>query len=206
MKRAFDIVASVIGVVVALPVMALLAIGVAASMGRPVLFKQVRVGLGGRDFALRKFRSMREAYDAEGQPLPDPERVTPLGRFLRRSRLDELPELWLILTGAMSFVGPRPLPRGILDAQGVTAARSRVRPGLTGLAQVSGNTAVTNQEKFALDLLYIERASLWLDLTILFKTVKVVFAGERRDEALIREALALVEARGGGFQPGGAAL
>jgi lipopolysaccharide/colanic/teichoic acid biosynthesis glycosyltransferase len=206
MKRAFDIVASAIGLVVALPVMALLAIAVAASMGRPVLFKQVRVGLGPRDFALRKFRSMREAYDTEGRPLPDADRVTPLGRFLRRSRLDELPELWLILTGAMSFVGPRPLPRALLDARGVTEARSQVRPGLTGLAQVAGNTALADHEKFALDLLYIERASLWLDLAILFKTVKVVFAGERRDEALIREAMARVEARQGGFQPGGAAL
>jgi lipopolysaccharide/colanic/teichoic acid biosynthesis glycosyltransferase len=206
MKRAFDIVASAVGLVFALPVMAALAVAVAASMGRPVLFKQQRVGRGGRDFALRKFRSMREAYDAEGRPLPDEQRVTSVGRFLRRSRLDELPELWLVLTGAMSFVGPRPLPRAVLDAQGVTDRRSQVRPGLTGLAQVSGNTLLTDREKFAVDLLYNEQASLTRDLAILLKTVKVVFAGERRDERVIREALARADAGRGGFQPGGAAL
>jgi lipopolysaccharide/colanic/teichoic acid biosynthesis glycosyltransferase len=206
MKRVFDIVAAAIGLLLALPVLAVLAFGVAAGMGRPVLFKQVRVGLGGRDFALRKFRSMREAFDPEGRPLPDEERVTPLGRFLRRSRLDELPELWLILTGAMSFVGPRPLPRAILDARGATAARSTVRPGLTGLAQVSGNASLTDEEKFAVDLLYIQSASLRLDLMILLRTAKVVFAGERRDEQVVRQAMAQVEASQGGFQPGGAAL
>jgi lipopolysaccharide/colanic/teichoic acid biosynthesis glycosyltransferase len=189
-KRLFDIVVASLGLVVTAPLMALLALGVLATMGSPVTFRQERVGRGGRGFELFKFRSMREARDAAGRPLPDAERTAPLGRFLRASRLDELPELWLVLRGDMSVVGPRPLPRPILEEHGVVAARSRARPGLTGLAQVSGNTKLSAREKFAIDLYYIDHRSMALDLAVIWKTIRVVLTGETRDVGLIEKAMA----------------
>jgi len=191
-KRLFDMVIAVAGLIALSPVMLILALTVFASMGRPVFFRQVRAGLHGRDFELIKFRSMRNAAGPDGFPLPDEQRVTRVGHFLRRSRLDELPELLLILGGAMSFVGPRPLPRSSLEVAGVVASRCRVPPGLTGLAQVSGNTLLSDTEKFAIDLLYVERRSLWLDIRIVMATLWTVIAGERRNEALIKEALQCV--------------
>lgn len=192
-KRLFDIFAASIAIVLMSPIIALLALIILFGMGRPVLFRQTRAGLGGADFTLTKFRTMRSAFEADGKPLPDDQRVTAIGRFLRRSRLDELPELWLIVRGAMSFVGPRPLPRGLLEERGVLVARSRVRPGLTGLAQVSGNTLLTNSEKFAIDLYYVDHRSMLRDLGLIASTIWTVIAGERRDEPLIRKALQLAE-------------
>lgn len=187
-KRAFDMLAGIVALIVFAPLMVVLAIAVIVSMGRPILFRQTRAGLGGRDFTLAKFRSMHDAVDAEGQPLPDEARVTRVGTILRRFRVDELPEFWQILTGDMSLVGPRPLPRLLLERQGILAARCIVRPGLTGLAQVSGNTLLTTDEKFAIDLYYVEHRSLLGDVGIVLKTLHTVAFGEKRDEDLIKKA------------------
>jgi len=189
-KRAFDIAAATAGLVLLAPVLVVTALAVRTSMGSPVLFRQVRAGLGGGEFELFKFRTMREAYDDAGAPLPDEERVTAVGRALRRTRLDELPELLLVLSGAMSLVGPRPLPKATLVAHGVLEQRSRVRPGLTGLAQVSGNTLLSNEEKFAIDSYYGEHHSLAGDLLILMATLRTIVQGERRDERMIEMATA----------------
>jgi len=132
---------------------------------------------------------MREAYHENGEPLADEDRVTRFGRFLRRSRLDELPELWLVVIGDMSLVGPRPLPLAVLQTGEIFEVRSKVRPGLTGLAQVSGNTLLTDREKFAIDLLYASDPSFLTDLKILCKTLIVVAKGEARDKVLIERAL-----------------
>ena len=162
------------------PLMLLIALGVYASVGAPVLFRQTRSGLAGRTFAMLKFRSMHEARCADGLLLPDERRVTAFGRFLRRSRLDELPGLANIVTGDIAFVGPRPLlPETIreLGPQGV--ARGMVRPGLTGWSQVNGNTKLPLDRKVALDLWYIANRSRWLDLRILLRTFSVMILGER---------------------------
>lgn len=189
LKRAFDLAIGLFGLVLLSPLFPVLAVAVMASLGRPVLFRQVRAGLNGRDFTLVKFRSMRNDLDVNGTPLPDEARVTAVGRTLRRFRLDELPEFWLIATGEMSMVGPRPLPRRLLEEAGVLQSRCRARPGLTGLAQVSGNTLLTNGEKFAVDLWYVDHQSVWRDLGIILATIRTVVTGERRDEPLIRKAL-----------------
>ena len=188
-KRLFDIGISILGLVFSAPVMFGLALAVFISIGRPILFRQVRSGLGGVEFTLAKFRSMRNDYDSNGMLLPDDERLTATGRFMRRYRFDELPELLLIARGDMSFVGPRPLPQSLIKAHGVLLARSRVLPGLTGLAQVSGNTLLTDNEKFAIDLYYVDHMSGLRDLQIILKTAATVFRGEKRNEPLIREAL-----------------
>ena len=189
-KRTFDIFATMAGLVLLAPLLAATALAVWLSMGSPVLFRQVRAGLHGAEFELFKFRTMREAYDHDGAPLPDEERVTRVGRALRRTRLDELPELLLVLSGAMSLVGPRPLPKATLVAHGVLDRRSKVRPGLTGLAQVSGNTLLSNEEKFAIDNYYGASHSLGGDLIILLATVRTIALGERRDEDMIERAMA----------------
>ncbi|WP_334182110.1 sugar transferase [Novosphingobium sp.] len=164
-----------------LPLLLLLGLGTMLSMGRPVLFRQRRAGREGRDFTLLKLRSMREATGPDGQPLPDEARVTAFGRFLRRSRLDELPGLWNVAAGDMTFVGPRPLlPETIAGLGPRGAARGRVRPGLTGWSQVNGNTLLSLDEKIALDLWYVENASPLLDLRIVALTLWVMVGGERR--------------------------
>lgn len=154
-----------------------------------MLFHQMRVGRGGVPFTMFKFRTMRTLYDQAGGLLPDESRVTALGAFLRRFRLDELPELWLVVTGKMSLVGPRPLPREVLEGLPGSDERSAMRPGLTGLAQVSGNTQLTNTEKIALDLFYRRHWTMRLDIRIMFQTLATLAFGGRRDEALIRQAL-----------------
>ena len=174
----------------ALPLMAIVAIIVYADLGRPVLFRQVRVGKDGALFTMAKFRTMRDTRDSAGRLLPDEVRVSAAGLLLRRFRLDEFPELAAIATGRMSFVGPRPLPPEILAAVPRSTERTVVRPGLTGLAQVSGNTLLTNTEKIAVDLYYTRIWTLWLDLRILFRTIGMVITGDRRDEAVIARALA----------------
>jgi lipopolysaccharide/colanic/teichoic acid biosynthesis glycosyltransferase len=174
-------VSAIIALVMISPVLLVIATVVRLGLGRPVLFRQMRSGLGGVPFQMIKFRTMRDLYDADGAPLPDAERVTSLGRFLRRSRLDELPELLNIARGEMDFVGPRPLLPHTVAAMGEAGAeRGTVRPGLTGLAQVNGNTLLTEQEKLRLDLHYVRRRGPVRDAMILWRTVWVIIAGEKR--------------------------
>ncbi|MFK4005302.1 sugar transferase [Qipengyuania sp. NPDC077563] len=167
--------------VLALPVLALLGVLVWLSLGSPVLFRQVRSGRGGVGFTLVKFRTMKDLRGVDGALLPDPLRTTRLGNFLRRTRLDELPSLVNVVSGDLAFIGPRPLLPKTLAAMGEEGRlRGAVRPGLTGLSQVSGNTLLTLDEKVALDLWYIDHRSLWLDSQIILRTVLVMVGGERR--------------------------
>ena len=172
--------ASGAGLILLSPVLAGLALAVRRRLGSPVLFRQVRPGLHGEPFEMVKFRTMTDARGPDGALLPDAERLTPFGQFLRSTSLDELPELWNVVKGDMSLVGPRPLLMRYLDRYTPEQARRHeVRPGITGLAQVSGRNAISWEEKFALDVWYVDHASFWLDLKILVQTVlKVV----RRDD------------------------
>ncbi len=176
-KRLFDLVASAAGLVVLSPVLAIIAILVRMQMGRPVFFVQKRPGVNGRPFALIKFRTMSDADDKQGRFLPDVERLTGFGKALRATSLDELPELWNVLTGEMSLVGPRPLLMQYLDRYTPEQMlRHEVRPGITGWAQVKGRNSLTWEEKFTLDVWYVDNHSFLLDLRILFLTVyNVVF-------------------------------
>lgn len=170
------------------PIMLALALGVRVSMGSPVLFRQQRAGLGGEAFEMLKLRSMTDARAPDGSLLPDDQRITAFGWFLRRSRLDELPGLVNIVTGDLAFVGPRPLlPETIRDLGERGAARGRVRPGLTGWSQVNGNTRLSLERKIDLDLWYVEHRSLWLDLQILVRTFSVMVFGEKETRSA-REA------------------
>jgi lipopolysaccharide/colanic/teichoic acid biosynthesis glycosyltransferase len=189
-KRSCDLILGLAALILFVPAIALIGALVLAMEGRPVLFHQVRVGRGGVPFTMFKFRTMRTLYDEAGGLLPDESRVSALGAFLRRFRLDELPELWLVVTGKMSLVGPRPLPGEVLEGLSGSEERSAMRPGLSGLAQVSGNTQLTNKEKIALDLFYHRHWSMGLDIRIMFQTLATLAFGGRRDEALIRRALA----------------
>lgn len=174
-KRFFDIVASFFGLLLLAPVIALVAWQVRRKLGSPVLFRQVRPGLHGKPFDMIKFRTMRDALDAQGNPLPDSERMTPFGTFLRASSLDELPELWNVLKGEMSLVGPRPLLMEYLPLYSrEQQRRHEVRPGVTGWAQINGRNAVSWDKKFKLDVWYVDNHSLWLDFRILLLTVKKV--------------------------------
>lgn len=176
MKRLMDISASLILLVLLCPVFVVVAALIRVNLGAPVLFRQVRPGRDGVPFRMIKFRTMREAYDAAGNPLSDAERLTRLGRFLRAASLDELPELWNVVKGDMSLVGPRPLLMEYLPRYSAEQyRRHEMRPGVTGWAQVNGRNALGWPEKFALDVWYVDNWSLWLDLKILAMTVlKVV--------------------------------
>lgn len=175
LKRAFDIVASASALVVLSPVLAITAHKVKKNLGSPVLFRQVRPGLHGKPFEMVKFRTMKDATDKEGNALPDSERLTEFGKKLRASSLDELPELWNVLKGDMSLVGPRPLLMEYLPLYNAEQAkRHNVRPGVTGYAQVNGRNSLSWEDKFKLDTWYVEHQSLWLDMKILLKTVKKV--------------------------------
>ena len=175
MKRVFDFLASAIGLVILGVPLALLAWQVRRKLGSPVLFTQVRPGLHGKPFRMVKFRTMTDARDASGALLPDAQRLTPFGRFLRSSSLDELPELWNVLRGEMSLVGPRPLLMEYLPLYSPEQARRHeVRPGITGWAQVNGRNAISWADKFALDVWYVDHRSLWLDVRILWLTVRKV--------------------------------
>lgn len=175
MKRLFDLLASAIGLLILAVPLALLAWQVRRKLGSPVLFTQVRPGLHGKPFRMVKFRTMTDARDASGALLPDAQRLTSFGRFLRASSLDELPELWNVLRGEMSLVGPRPLLMEYLPLYSPEQARRHeVRPGITGLAQVNGRNAISWAEKFALDVWYVDHRSLWLDVRILWLTVRKV--------------------------------
>ncbi|MBF4509987.1 MAG: sugar transferase [Aeromicrobium sp.] len=179
LKRAFDIVVAAALLVVLAPLMAMIALAVRIGLGRPVIFVQERPGKGGRVFRLYKFRTMRDARGPDGTPLPDAERLTGLGRFLRASSLDELPELWNVLRGDMSLVGPRPLLVEYLDRYSPRQARRHeVRPGITGLAQVSGRNALRWDERLELDVRYVDERTFWLDLRILLLTLGTVVRRE----------------------------
>ncbi|EJO36145.1 bacterial sugar transferase [Acinetobacter radioresistens WC-A-157] len=177
LKRLFDIIIASIALILLSPLYALVAYKVKKNLGSPVLFRQVRPGLHGRPFEMIKFRTMKDAIDANGQPLPDSERLTPFGRMLRSSSLDEMPELWNVIKGDMSIVGPRPLLMEYLPLYNEEQAkRHQVRPGMTGYAQVNGRNAISWDEKFKLDTWYVENQSIWLDFKIMLKTVKKVLA------------------------------
>ena len=178
-KRAFDILGSVAGLLLLSPVIVFVAWQVRRKLGSPVFFRQTRPGLQGKPFQLIKFRTMRNAIGLDGRSLPDSERMTPLGSFLRSASLDELPELWNVLKGDMSLVGPRPLLLDYLPLYSLEQARRHeVRPGVTGWAQVNGRNALSWEEKFRLDVWYVDNRSFWLDLKILALTVKKVFERE----------------------------
>ena len=178
-KRLIDITASGAALVALSPVLAVTAYKVKKHLGSPVLFKQTRPGLNGKPFEMIKFRTMKDATDKDGNPLPDSERLTPFGQKLRSTSLDELPELWNVLKGDMSLVGPRPLLMEYLPLyNSEQARRHNVRPGVTGYAQVHGRNAISWEQKFALDTWYVDNQSLWLDIKILAKTVKQVLIKE----------------------------
>lgn len=176
MKRLFDVVVALVSLVLLAPLLAAIAALVRVRLGSPVLFRQVRPGRHGVPFAILKFRTMTDGRAADGSLLPDAERLTPFGRFLRASSLDELPELINILRGEMSFVGPRPLLMDYLPLYSPEQARRHeVRPGITGWAQINGRNAISWEQKFAYDVEYVERQSMLFDLKILVLTaLKVV--------------------------------
>ena len=179
LKRQFDIIVSIIALVIFSPVFVLVAYKVKKNLGSPILFRQTRPGLNGKSFEMIKFRTMKDATDAQGNPLPDHERLTSFGKMLRATSLDELPELWNVLKGDMSLVGPRPLlMEYLLLYNEEQAKRHNVRPGITGYAQVNGRNAISWEQKFTLDTWYVENQSFWLDIKILFRTVKKVFFKE----------------------------
>lgn len=171
---------ALVAFVATLPLSLVAAVVVCASIGRPLLFRQARCGFGGKPFSICKFRTMRDTRAADGTLLPDHLRETPATRLMRRTRIDEIPQLLAIALGDMAFVGPRPLlPQTIADFGEAGRLRCTVRPGLTGWAQVNGNTRLGDHEKLALDLWYVQNRSVWLDLWILLLTARVVLFGER---------------------------
>jgi len=172
LKRLMDIVASASALVLLSPVFLVLWLLVRRRMAAPALFRQIRPGLHGRPFEMIKFRTMRDAFDDAGEPLPDSERLTAFGRWLRATSLDEIPEFWNVLKGEMSLVGPRPLLMEYLDHYTPEQARRHeVRPGITGWAQVNGRNALSWESKFEFDVWYVDRHNLWLDLKILLLTI-----------------------------------
>ena len=179
MKRAADVIVSGFAIIILSPLILLSALLVRVFLGSPVLFRQVRPGLGGKTFVMIKFRTMRDLRDSQSNLLSDSERLTGFGRFLRSTSLDELPELWNVLRGDMSLVGPRPLLVEYLDRYSLRQARRHeVLPGVTGLAQVKGRNALSWNEKFDLDVWYVENRSVQLDLAILWWTLGSVFRRE----------------------------
>lgn len=172
MKRCMDICLSGMALIVLAPLLGLVALLVRIKLGSPVLFRQMRPGLEGQPFELVKFRTMRDALDRQGRPLPDEQRMTRFGSLLRSSSLDEIPELWNVLKGDMSLVGPRPLLVEYLPLYTAhQMRRHQVRPGLTGWAQINGRNAISWPEKFELDVWYVDNRSLWLDLRIMLITL-----------------------------------
>lgn len=179
LKRIFDVLISFFLLVFLAPIFLYLSFKIKRKLGSPVLFRQVRPGLNGKPFEMVKFRTMKDAVDEQGNPLPDSERMTSFGDKLRNSSLDELPELWNVLKGEMSLVGPRPLLMQYLPLYSTEQARRHeVRPGVTGWAQINGRNAISWEEKFKLDVWYVDNRSFWLDFKILLLTVKKVFVKE----------------------------
>lgn len=183
-KRLLDIVIASTALILLSPLYLYVAYKVKKNLGSPVLFRQVRPGLHGKPFEMIKFRTMKDALDEQGNPLPDSERLTPFGKMLRSTSLDEMPELWNVIKGDMSVVGPRPLLMEYLPLYNKEQAkRHDVRPGMTGHAQVNGRNAISWEEKFKLDTWYVENQSIWLDFKIMLKTVKKVIAKDDINEA-----------------------
>lgn len=183
MKRLFDFAAAATALAFLSPVLLVAAIMVRLKLGSPVLFRQVRPGLHARPFTLLKFRTMLDTAGPDGEPLPDGQRLTPLGRFLRSTSLDELPELWNVLKGDMSLVGPRPLRVQYLPLYSPEQGRRHdVRPGITGWAQVNGRNAISWKDRLAMDVWYVDNRSFLLDLKIIFRTISTVL---RRDNVLV---------------------
>jgi sugar transferase EpsL len=179
LKRLFDLLMTLPALLVLAPFLLVLTLLVRLKLGAPVLFRQQRPGLHGKPFTLYKFRTMTDARDARGSLLPDAERLTAFGRFLRNTSLDELPEFFNVLKGEMSLVGPRPLLMQYLDRYTPEQARRHeVKPGITGWAQVNGRNALTWEERFALDVWYVDNVSLWLDVKIVFLTIWKVIRRE----------------------------
>lgn len=172
MKRLMDVILSILVFAIMSPLLLLIFVSIRVGLGSPVLFRQERPGLHGRIFTMIKFRTMKDMCGSDGQPLPDKQRLTILGRFLRETSLDELPELWNVLKGDMSLVGPRPLLVEYLSLYSVEQARRHeVRPGITGWAQVNGRNAISWEDKFKLDSWYVDHQSFWLDMRILWLTI-----------------------------------
>jgi lipopolysaccharide/colanic/teichoic acid biosynthesis glycosyltransferase len=175
LKRLIDISAALLLLILLTPVLAIIASLIRYQLGSPILFRQTRSGKNGQPFAIIKFRTMRDATDASGQPLADAERLASFGIWLRSTSLDELPELWNVLKGDMSLVGPRPLLMEYVPLYTTEQTRRmEVRPGITGWAQINGRNAISWEARFALDVWYVEHQTLWLDLKILLLTVKKV--------------------------------
>jgi sugar transferase EpsL len=190
MKRLFDLLAVCCGILFLWPLLLVFVLLVWLQLGSPVLFRQERSGIHGNPFLILKFRTMSNGYDSGGNPLPDEERLTKLGKFLRSTSLDELPELFNVLKGDMSLVGPRPLLMEYLPLYTYEQARRHeVKPGITGWAQVNGRNAISWEEKFKLDVWYVDNRSFWLDLKILWMTVVKVF----RREGISQEGQATME-------------
>lgn len=183
LKRLLDIIIALTALLLLSPLYFYVAYKVKKNLGSPVLFRQIRPGLGGKPFEMIKFRTMKDAVDAQGNPLPDSERLTPFGKMLRSTSLDEMPELWNVIKGDMSVVGPRPLLMEYLPLYNKEQAkRHDVRPGMTGYAQVNGRNAISWEEKFKLDTWYVENRSTWLDFKIMLKTVKKVITKDDINE------------------------
>ena len=193
-KRIFDILGTLAAMIILSPIIAGAALAVSLSMGRPIIFRQIRPGLHGRPFEMLKFRTMSDERSESGHLLPDSERLTKVGRFLRSTSVDELPELWNIFKGEMSLVGPRPLLMVYLERYSPEQARRHeVKPGLTGWAQINGRNAISWEEKFALDIWYVEKKSFLLDLRILWMTVLQVV---RRENINSKDAATMPEFMG----------
>lgn len=179
LKRLIDILISFTAIILLSPIYIIVGYKVKKNLGSPVLFKQIRPGLHAQPFEMIKFRTMKDAVDSNGNVSPDHERLTPFGQMLRASSLDELPELWNVLKGNMSLVGPRPLLMEYVPLYNQEQSRRHeMRPGITGWAQVNGRNAISWEEKFKLDVWYIDNQSIWLDIKILLLTVKKVFVKE----------------------------
>lgn len=198
LKRMIDFVGALLGLIVLSPVLAVVAVVVRACMGSPVLLGQVRPGLKGKPFRLFKFRTMTDERNEHGELLPDEERLTWVGRIIRGTSLDELPQLWNVLVGEMSLVGPRPLLTEYLARYTPEQARRHeVKPGITGWSQVNGRNAITWDEKLSLDVWYVDHGSLWLDLRILAMTVVVVLLRQGISQAG-KATMAKFQGSGGG--------
>lgn len=179
MKRLFDIVVSMISIILLIPLFGILYICIWINLGTPIIFSQLRPGLNGKSFVMYKFRTMRDADGENGLSLPDEVRLTNFGKFLRSTSLDELPELWSVLKGEMSLVGPRPLLMEYLPLYSAEQARRHnLLPGITGWAQINGRNSLSWEEKFKLDVWYVDNHSFFLDLKILFLTIKKIFIRE----------------------------
>lgn len=191
MKRIFDLIVSALAITGLFPLLIILTVAVRWQLGSPIFFRQQRPGMEGKPFRLFKFRTMTDARDVDGKLLPDKQRLTGFGRFLRSTSLDELPELLNVLKGDMSLVGPRPLLMQYLTRYTPEQARRHeVKPGLTGWAQVNGRNALTWEEKFKLDVWYVDNQSFWLDIKIIFITIWKILKREginQQDQATMQE-------------------